>query len=55
MLELDRVDIYLEVLMKSFYLELPRNGHLDQLHCMFFYLKKHRKPELVLNISNLIG
>ena len=41
--ELGRVEIYLEVSLMYYHLALPREGHLDKLFHIFAYLKwKHR-------------
>ena len=44
--ELGRVDILTELSMLSTYQASPRQGHLEQLHHIFAYLK--RKPKLTL-------
>ena len=41
MVELGTVDICLEVLMMSSHLALPREGHLEQLYCIFAHIKKY--------------
>ena len=47
--ELGRVDILLETLMMSTHLALPRQGHLEQLHNIFGFLKSHPKRKLFFN------
>ena len=47
--KLGRVDILLEVSMMSTYLAMPRQGHLEQVHHIFGYLKSHPKKKLFFN------
>ena len=49
--ELGRIDIYYEVSMMSSHLELPREGHLEQIFNIFAYLKKNHNYALVFNMS----
>ena len=46
--ELGQVDVCLEVSMMSSHLELPREGHLEQVLHIFAYLKKYHNTELVM-------
>ena len=43
--ELGRADIYVEVLIMSLHLALPRQGHMKELYRMFTYIKKHYNVE----------
>ena len=47
--EIGRVDILLEVSLLSQYSASPREGHLEQLLCIFAYLRMH--PKLTLYLS----
>ena len=49
--ELGRVDVYLEVSMMSSHIALPREGHLKALLQIFAYLKKHHNTEMVYDPS----
>jgi hypothetical protein len=50
--ELGRVDLYLECSMLSSHLALPREGHLYQLFQCFAYLKKYHNTEMVYDPSD---
>ena len=52
MVELGRVEIFLEVSMMPSHMALPREGHLEQPFCIFLYLRSHHNAELVFNPSN---
>ena len=52
MVELGRVDIYLEVSMMSSQMDMPREGHLEQMFHMFGYLKCHHNTEMVFDPSD---
>ena len=54
MVELGRVDIYLEVSMMSSHMAIPREGHLSQLFHTFAYLKKYHNTEMVFDPSDPI-
>jgi hypothetical protein len=47
--ELGRVDICCEMSMLSSHLALPREGHLQQVHHMFAYMKYHHNAEMVFD------
>ena len=49
--ELGRVDIYVEVLMISSCLTMPIEGHLQQLFHIFAYLNNHHNTEMVFDPS----
>jgi len=49
--ELGRVDICVEVSMKSSQMAMPRHGHLQQLYHIFAYLKLHHNAEMVFDPS----
>ena len=48
-IELGRIDIAMEVSMLSTHLALPREGHLQQVHHMFGYLKAKPKKTLAFD------
>ena len=50
--ELGRIDIFLEVSMISSHLVMPRKGHLDQVLHIFAYLCKYHNTELVYDPSD---
>ena len=50
--ELGRVDIYLEVFMMSSHMDLPKEGHIEQLFHMFSYLSKYHNTEMVFDPSD---
>ena len=52
--ELGRVDIWLEISMMSSHIAIPREGHLRELFHVFSYLKKYHNTKLVLNLSEPI-
>ena len=47
--ELGRAEICVEVSMMSSHLVLPRKGHMEQVLCMFAYLKGHTTSEMVFD------
>ena len=49
--ELGRVDINVEESMLSSHLEMPREGHMQDLLHVFAYLKKHMNTEMVFDTS----
>ena len=49
MVELGRVEIYVEVSMMSSHVDLPRQGHFEQVIHIFGYLKKHQNAEIVFD------
>ena len=51
MVELRRVNICVEVSMLSSCLDMPREGHLQQLFRIFAYLKKHHNTDMVFDPS----
>ena len=51
MVELGRVDIYLEVSMMSSHMAMPRVGHLEQVLHIFAHLKKYHNTEMVFDPS----
>ena len=50
--ELGRIDIYLEVSMMLSHLAMPRKRHLDQVLHIFAYLRKYHNTELVYDLSD---
>ena len=50
--ELGRIDIFLEVSMMSSHLAMPRKEHLDQVLHIFTYLRKYHNTELVYDPSD---
>ena len=49
--ELGRVDINVEASMLSSHLEMPGEGHMQELLHVFTYLKKHMNTEMVFDPS----
>ena len=49
--ELGRIDIHYHVAVMSKYLAAPREGHLEQVFCIFAYLKKNPQYRIVLDSS----
>ena len=47
--ELGSIDITYEISMLSSYLELPREGHLEEVFHFFAYLNKHMNSEMVFD------
>ena len=50
--ELGRVDICLEVYMMSSYLAMSQEGHLEEVHQIFSYLKCHHNSEMIFDLSD---
>ena len=50
--ELGRVDIYLEVSIMFSHIAMLREGHLAQLFHIFSYLKKYHNTEMVFDLSD---
>ena len=50
--ELGRVNILLETSLMSTHLALPRQGHLEQLHHIFGYLKTNPKRKLFFDLQH---
>ena len=51
--ELGRIDIFLEVSMMPSNRALPRIGHLEQVLHMYVYLKKHHNDDMVFDPSEV--
>ena len=49
MIELGRLDIYVQVALLSSYLVQPRQGHLEAIYYMFGYLKAHDRSTMVFD------
>jgi hypothetical protein len=49
MIELGRLDIYVQVALLSSYLVQPRQGHLEEIYYMFGYLKAHDRSTMVFD------
>ena len=49
--EIGKIDILLEVSLLSTHLEIPQEGHLEQVHYIFRYLKIHKKMMLMFDSS----
>ncbi len=47
MVELGRIDIYINVAMLSSFLVQPRQGHLEAVYCVYGYLKAHHRSTMV--------
>lgn len=52
MVELGRLKICLEVSMVSSHMDLPREGHLEQLFHIFFHLSKYHNTVIVFDLSD---
>ena len=52
--ELGCVEICLEVSIMSSNMEIPREGHLEQLFHIFAHLKKYHNTEMVFDPSNTV-
>eukprot|EP00957_Ditylum_brightwellii_P081107 6169175-Ditylum_brightwellii.AAC.1 len=52
MVELGRIDIYLEVSMMSSHLAMPREGHSAEILMVFTHLRKHHNTNFVFDPSN---
>ena len=52
MVELGRVDIFLEVSMVLSHLDFPREGHLQQLFHIFAYIKRNQNSEMMFDPSD---
>ena len=50
--ELGKIDIFLEVSMMSSHLVMPRKGHLNQVLHIFAYLRKYHNTKLVYDPSD---
>ena len=50
--ELGRVDTLMETSMMSTDLAMPRQGHLEQVHHIFGYLKEHPKRKLFFDLQH---
>jgi hypothetical protein len=53
MVELGRLDIYINVALLSSYLTSPRKGHLEAVYCIYGYLKAHMKSTMVFDDAYL--
>jgi hypothetical protein len=51
MVELGRLDIYINVAILSSFLVQPRQGHLEAIYCIYGYLKSHNKSTMVFDSS----
>jgi hypothetical protein len=49
MVELGRLDIYINVALLSSYLTAPRQGHLEAIYCIYGYLKSHMRSTMVFD------
>jgi hypothetical protein len=49
MVELGRLDIYVQVAMLSSYLSQPRQGHLEAIYYIYGYLKSHERSTMVFD------
>ncbi|KAL7545123.1 hypothetical protein ACHAWF_008481 [Thalassiosira exigua] len=47
--ELGRIDIHIEVAIMSQYSANPRVGHLEEVYCIFHYLKRNQMKLLVMD------
>ena len=53
MVELGRLDIYLELSLLSHYLAAPRIGHLEAVYHIFAYVKTNNKSSIVLDCKHV--
>jgi hypothetical protein len=53
MVELGRLDIYVNVALLSSYLTAPRKGHLEAIYCIYGYLKGHFRSTMVFDDAYL--
>jgi hypothetical protein len=53
MVELGRLDIYVNVALLSLYLTAPRKGHLEAIYCIYGYLKGHFRSTMVFDDAYL--
>ena len=51
--ELGRIDIHFHVAIMSKYLAAPRKGHLEQVFCIFAYLKRNPQYKIVMDSSKI--
>ena len=49
MVELGRLDIYVNVALLSSYLTAPRKGHLEAVYCIYGFLKSHMRSTMVFD------
>jgi hypothetical protein len=49
MVELERLDIYIQVAMLSSYLVQPRQGHMEAVYYLYGYLKSHNRSAMVFD------
>ena len=52
--ELGRIDIDYHVAIMSRYLSAPREGHLEQVFCIFAYLKRQPPYKLVMDSNQVM-
>jgi hypothetical protein len=49
MVDLGRLDIYVQVALLSSYLSQPRQGHLEAIYSLYGYLKSHERSTMVFD------
>eukprot|EP00957_Ditylum_brightwellii_P054397 4121483-Ditylum_brightwellii.AAC.1 len=54
MVELDRINIYLEVSLMSSHLTMPREGHMAEVFRIFAHLRNYYNNKLVFDPSDLV-
>ena len=52
--ELGRIDIHYHVAIMSRFLSAPREGHLEQVFCIFAYVKRHLTYKLVMDSNEVL-
>ena len=52
MVELGRVETYLEVFIVSSHMAMPMEGHLEQMSHMFEYLRSQHNTEIIFDPSD---
>jgi hypothetical protein len=51
MVELGRVDIYINIALLSTFMAAPRQGHLEAIYYIYGYLKSHNHSNMVFDSS----
>jgi hypothetical protein len=51
MVELGRVDMYINVALLSAFMAAPRQGHLEAIYYIYGYLKSHNRSDVVFDSS----
>jgi hypothetical protein len=51
MVELGRLDIFINMALLSSFLTAPRQGHMEAVYCIYGYLKAHSRSTMVFDNS----